>query len=679
MQLQRIELTDFRQFKGRQTLLLARGSEQNVTVIYGKNGRGKTGIFRALMFCLYGDRSLSQDELTGQDKKHGLRLVNEIVLKEQVGQGVSARVAVHFTHQGKQCIISRSLTGLMKKDGTVVQDPSDHDKVSLQVTDVDGNTSPKETDPDKIKAFIQEILSSRLRDYFLFDGERIERLTRGTRERRDEVRKGIRALLDLDAMELAIKGLKKLASGYDKEISEKSTGRLQKITEKIAQFNEEIEALENGLEEDIAEQKRLQHRIAELSKEIEGHEETAEKERQRKDLINQVKDKQDALAVLKNDMAEKLNQAPQLLAADLLEQLLEELDLRREKGQLPPEIRKEFVEKLLASGTCICGTSLDEAHSLERNCLQKFLAEHYSPGLGQETLTLYSALNKLSGAHQGLADSFNKLLLNEKSIREDIEGLERRVQQLNDELGQGGSSADDLIAERSACEEDEKELVLKIDRQERDIKQAEKKREDLRKEEKKLATQEDRIKRLQTKRDLAENSRQELTKIYDSFARQVKKDLAAKSTEIFQQLADEKTLQDIKKIDIDDNYMLDVLNWDGQGRLDEISAGQRQIVSLSFIMALIQVAGNLEVPLFMDTPFGRLSGDHRDHLLATIPKIASQWILLATDTEFTRVEAAALRQTEAWGRIFELTKKEQGATEIMEQDVHSFTPSRATL
>lgn len=679
MQLKKIELTDFRQFKGRQTLILADDSQQNVTVIYGKNGRGKTGIFRALMFCLYGDRSLSQDELTGQDKKQGLRLINEITLKENIGHGVTAGVSVVFSHQGKQYTISRSLTGLMKEDGKVIQDSADHDHVSLQVTDTDGNTSPKETDPEIVKSYIQEILSSRLRDYFLFDGERIERLTRGTRERRDEVRKGIRALLDLDAMELAIKGLKKLADGYDKEISEKSTGKLQKITEQITKYNEKIENLENVHEEDTAELKRLKHRITELSKEIEGNEETAEKERQRQDLINQVKDKQDTLAALKKEIAEKLNQSPQLLATDLLEQLLEELDLRRERGQLPPEIRKEFVEKLLTNETCICGTPLDTSHSSERACLQKFLAEHYSPGLGQETLTLYSALNKLSGAHQGLADGFNKLLLKERALREDIEALERRIKQLNEELGQGGSSADDLIAERAACEQDAYELAIKIDRLEGDIKRASKKRNELRKEERKLTTQEDRIKRLQAKRDLAENSRQELVSIYDKFARQIKKKLASKSTEIFQQLADEKTLQDIKKIDIDNNYMLDVLNWDGQRRLDEISAGQRQIVSLSFIMALIQVAGNLEVPLFMDTPFGRLSGDHRDHLLATIPQIASQWVLLATDTEFTRVEAEALRQTGAWGKIFELTKKEQGATEIRERGVNTFTPKRATI
>jgi DNA sulfur modification protein DndD len=678
MRLEKIELKDFRQFKGQQTLLIANEKNKNVTVVYGKNGRGKTGIFRALMFCLYGDRSLSQDELIGQEKKNGLNLINDRTLKDNVGHEVTASVSVRFSHQGKQCTVSRELTGLMKDDGMIVQNPSAQDQVALQVTGIDGNTSPKENDPDKVRAFIQEMLSSRLRDYFLFDGERIERLTRGTAERRDEVRKGIRALLDLDAMELAIKGLKKLASGYDKEISQKSTGRLQKITEQIAQHNEEIEAFEETLKQDNAELKCIKHRIVELSKEIEGHEATAEKERLRKDLISQVKDKQDALAVLKSDMTDRLNHSSHLLAADLLEQLLEELNLRRDKGQLPPEIRKEFVEKLLSDEACICGTPLDDTHSRERDCLQKFLAEHYSPGLGQETLTLYSALNKLSGAHQGLADSFNKLLLNEKRRREEIEGLERKIQQLNEELGQGGSSAETLVAERTACENDKETLILKIDRTERDRKRAERECHELRKEAGKLATHEERIKQLQDKRNLTEDTRQELKRIYDTFARQIKSELAAKSTEIFQQLADEGTKQEIKTINIDDNYMLDVLNYDGQGRLGEISAGQRQIVSLAFIMALIQVAGNLEVPLFMDTPFGRLSGEHRDHLLAIIPKIASQWILLATDTEFTRVEAEALRQTKAWGKVFVLAKKEEGTTEILERDVTSFTPTRAT-
>ena len=246
MKLHNIELVNFRQFKDRQTIDIATDSPENVTVIYGENGRGKTGIFRALMFCLYGDKCLSQDELSGEQKKQGLKLINEVALNENIGTSVTAQVTMTFSHQGQTFRIVRSIDALMKTDGAIVQ--SQGSRVELQQTDATGNTQPIETDPDKITALIQEILNSRLRDYFLFDGERIERLTRNTKERREEVRQGIRALLDLDAMELAIAGLKSLISQIEKEISHKSTGELQRVTTIITDLNTKIEKLENAQE-----------------------------------------------------------------------------------------------------------------------------------------------------------------------------------------------------------------------------------------------------------------------------------------------------------------------------------------------------------------------------------------------------------------------------------------------
>jgi DNA sulfur modification protein DndD len=218
-----------------------------------------------------------------------------------------------------------------------------------------------------------------------------------------------------------------------------------------------------------------------------------------------------------------------------------------------------------------------------------------------------------------------------------------------------------------------------MDRRVHDITIAQKERDELRKKANVLEKQQSHVQSLVDRRDLTKDTLIELKTIYDRFAHDVKEKLADKSTENFCRLADMETQKDIKKISIDDNYMLDVLNWTGQRRLGEISAGQRQIVSLSFIMALIQVAGDLEVPLFMDTPFGRLSGVHRDHLLDTIPKMASQWILLATDTEFTAIEADALRQTNAWGGIYELAKEGEGVTRIMQREVSQFIPKRRSI
>ena len=677
MKLHNIELVNFRQFRGRQTIDIATDSPQNVSVIYGENGRGKTGIFRALMFCLYGDKCLSQDELSGEQKKEGLKLVNEVALKEHLGTSVVAQVTMTFSHQGQNFRIVRSIDSLMKTDGTIVQ--SQGDRVELQQTDTAGNTLPVETEPEKITALIQEILNSRLRDYFLFDGERIERLTRNTKERREEVRQGIRALLDLDAMELAIASLKNLISQIVKEISHKSTGELQRVTTIIAGLNTKIENLEEAQELGTQELKRLEHKIHEISELVSENEETAAKERKRQELVKNSQDLNVERDALKKEMASYLNKGACLVASELIEQLREELELRRHKGELPPNIRKEFVENLLLKEQCICGTPLDRNHQQERKCLLEFIKKHYTPGLGPESLDLLLSLNRISSANGGLADQFNRLLTNNKKLRDEIRDLETKIKLLNDELQEGGTNIDDLIQERKKLDEDKRKLKRDMEKQGDDISKAQNEREDLKKKSIVLEKQQSQVNSLVSRRILTEETLVELQTIYNRFADDAKEKLAEQSTENFTKLADDETQKDIKRISIDENYMLDVLNWAGQRRLGEISAGQRQIVSLSFILALIQVAGNLEVPLFMDTPFGRLSGVHRDHLLDSIPKMASQWILLATDTEFTEVEAHALRQTNAWGKIYELVKEGEGTTRIIERDVHQFTPKRKSI
>ena len=82
MILHNLKLKDFRQFKGIQQIVFSHRKEKtkaNVTVIFGENGRGKTSIFRAVMFALFGERRLRQDEDIVQEE---LYLVNTVSLNQ---------------------------------------------------------------------------------------------------------------------------------------------------------------------------------------------------------------------------------------------------------------------------------------------------------------------------------------------------------------------------------------------------------------------------------------------------------------------------------------------------------------------------------------------------------------------------------------------------------------------
>lgn len=75
------------------------------------------------------------------------------------------------------------------------------------------------------------------------------------------------------------------------------------------------------------------------------------------------------------------------------------------------------------------------------------------------------------------------------------------------------------------------------------------------------------------------------------------------------------------------------------------------------------------MPLFMDTPFGKLSWQHRENLISLIPGAATQWVLLATDTELGRREASLLSRGGAWGKFHVLESQPDGSTRVREHSV----------
>jgi DNA sulfur modification protein DndD len=77
------------------------------------------------------------------------------------------------------------------------------------------------------------------------------------------------------------------------------------------------------------------------------------------------------------------------------------------------------------------------------------------------------------------------------------------------------------------------------------------------------------------------------------------------------------------------------------------------------------------MPLFMDTPFGRLSYEHRQNLIKMVPQLSSQWVLLATDTEFRKQEARLLTLGGCLGKFYMLRPTDDGSTTIEERDIHT--------
>ena len=173
MKLLSMELENFRQYYGKQTIEFA-AADNNITIIFGENGKGKTGIFRALMFALYNATHIQQD-----NPNEKIHLVNLRLLEENQGTVCKARVTVLFEHKDKKYEITRTIAGA--KRGQNIQERDG--EVKLYTIDEDGNYSPEPvTDRLAVKNIMNQILDEDIKDFFLFDGEKIDTLAKTNAE-----------------------------------------------------------------------------------------------------------------------------------------------------------------------------------------------------------------------------------------------------------------------------------------------------------------------------------------------------------------------------------------------------------------------------------------------------------------------------------------------------------------
>jgi len=631
-------------------------------VVFGDNGRGKTGIFRAVVFCLFGSRSLSQDDETPDEE---LKLVNAQELEDHPDEAVESCVELKFSHFDRRYTLSRTLAGMWQK-GKAIEELRE---TKLQVQEPDGNTRTV-SDPKNVAQEMKAVLDPRVSEYFLFDGEKMERLTRAGRQQRREVAKGLRNLLNIDALEVAITAAGQACKKLNSELQKKSTGEHARVLKQITDNVEEQEKARDCLKQVEEELTRAEAEKDDLDKKLAQFQEIRALLQERERLEKSAEEHKEQIKTLLSDIRNRIGKAALGLVKNSVQHVFEHIDERKKRGEIPPEIRKDLIDKLLEDGLCICGRELKPGSEAFKRIVE-WRARSGDPGLQDSALELWRHLSVILQHHEEQGQSAEVALTRYAQANQALLQAQSRLEEVSGQIGR--SERKDAAKLESQHKNVEKQIVrLEVEKQDLNRRQEELKNDydrlDARRKE--LERDERLRNELVRRAELAGQVQKALSEVFEKFTDNIRDQIGRDATAVMQELLDEEGRRVLHEIVVNEDYSLQIMDRWGKPFLANISAGQRQIMSISFIAALARAAaggGLLEMPLFMDTPFGRLSFEHRKNLIRQVPQLCAQWVLLATDTELRQREGTLLKSEGRWGRFYILDAREDGSTIIDER------------
>ena len=639
LKFQAIEFNNFRPYKN-SVLEFSQDPKRTITVVEGRNAAGKTSIIHGIEWCLYGEEKI--DAVSKGKPRCNINALNQL----KVGESITTSVKITLSdNSGPKYQIERVLTGKKNFDskdkhfetiagGTVPNGFAWSTAQNFGEKTKSGGWDITE-DVDLFRSRLYRIFPKGIFEFIVFDGERLDSFFKY--DSTTKIKTGIEkvsglpilesAILHWDAVEKRFARYVAKKSGTDATLLQDNKERLEreikKLGAEISTYKTNYVEIKTGLVKLEVERDKMS--ISEIDT-LEQH--LAAEQVHKKEYANIIektkKQRQNCL----------IENFPRFLCLDIIKNATDILKDSEEKQLTPPPVKDFFLAQILSKNKCICGAE----------------------PLSEKAVKAISALKEQVRTTQ-IADlaSEGKILLNgildsskPKEIEEELDGftaLESRYQAaLSEATGkvnglmyklEESNKADirknmkSLATLRGKSLEIEQQINLKeslIDAKKVDLKDV----EDRLEKAEGLTTAN---KQWKAKREFAQKTLSYFQRIKHELVTEIRIQVQKRTTEIFIKLMARGL--EIKRIDIDEAYNMNVLDSGDNNILPNFSAGQYLLLSLSYIAAVRDVT-DTNYPMIVDSPLGRIAGLERVYVAKTLPIYleGTQISLLVTNAEY---------------------------------------------
>ena len=634
MRLQSIELTNFRQFKD-EKIQFAIDKNQNVTLIMGDNGSGKTSLAQAFFWCFYGTNSF-QDKI----------LLNRLVANNMIpNQKEMVCVRVYLEHkQEEYCVVRQQEYTKQYNDSLKPQNSI----LAISKKDKNGNrmwlgTGKTESLKNiELTNTINDIMPQDLSKYFFFDGEKIETLSKeiSSGRKSNNFVEAVNSLTGLKATRNALNHLNPKLKGsvigkLEDEYIGGSDRRIAELTEEIKRLKSEWQSADDDINSADESIKSNDLYIEELENKIKTYAEAENLQRTKTIRQNELQEhkwrKYQSLSRIYDNL-NRDNLFDRFICEWPVKEALVILSNSDVSGKDIPKLHGDTIKYLLKQKQCICGTILEE-NSKEWKVLENLInylpPESISTSIGnfikrmkdkyQEKVYLLNDARSDFASILTLDEQISQCLEEIDEIDKKLNGkdVSREVNRLNKLISTTKINTVQLRNNKSALEKRIGGFSVSIQSKE---------------------TERDTLAKKSSQNASIALAKKYAEALYDKFnveytAKEIKTkaNLQAYINENFKKFFNGSiTLQ------IDDNYAVKVSVNDKFNSL-ETSTAQGIAVIFAFLAAIIRIAkensANETYPVVMDAPLSTLDNQRIKIVCDTLPQIADQVIIFIKDTD----------------------------------------------
>jgi DNA sulfur modification protein DndD len=624
--LEKIVMTDFMPYIGTQEVDFRVSDGQPIILIEGENNRGKSSLFTAIRWCLYG-RALDR---SSKDLSDSL-LLNDNAFDD--GRD-TYEVQLSFSNENDNYLLTRSCTvkrdSKGKRSGSTVRTFLHRNRDAIATED--------------IPRYINEVLHETISMFFLADMEILknyETLVDDDSKAAIEVKSAIEDILGIPALIGVRDALKEIVDDTYKEIQKKKKENSEKseLEQKIAaQTNKKTtaKAQYESASVSMSEKKREQD---ELTSKLEKIADASDLILREKSLIEKNEEDLKSIDKLRKEIQVALHES---WWAPVSTQVEKKMNQTQDQTKLASQRHQSLSEKKFKLN------SLE--NSLSTNKCSECKQELPHPQRDQ-TVSIIGTLKEeilemskpLIPSLESLVDESRRLsLFSMPRKAEVIRTLEMQIRILQNDAPKRRQELKDISAALQGVDKEEvKDLELKRQSKDREIGAV---AMIMRSEGVKIANAEKElavlIRKYQdvpksagdqetaTEMAIAASLHEIMEDTIALFRNEMKKTVEKNATEIFGKLGSDNVVKDLQ---INDNYGLRLVDKKGQV-FDHKSAGTAQVIAIALILALAKSAAKSNA-LVLDTPFARLDNTHRDNVLRLLSKDSKQSILLIQSGE----------------------------------------------